>query len=62
MERKELEKKDNKELAKILNEKRADLKKLRFDLAGGKVKDIKVIKGTKKDIARILTEMNSKKK
>lgn len=46
------------ELQKNLNEYRDKLSKLKFDLAQGKVKNIREIKETKKAIARILTIMN----
>jgi len=50
------------ELQKILLEKRERLRNLRFDLAAGKVKNIKEIREVKKDIARILTILNLKRK
>lgn len=43
------------ELKKDLADYREKLRKLKFDLSQGKVKNIKEIKGTKKMIARILT-------
>ena len=43
------------ELQKNLADYRERLRKLRFDLAQGKVKNIKEIKTVKKMIARILT-------
>lgn len=46
------------ELQKNLNEYREKLRKLKFDLAQGKVKNIREIKDIKKAIARILTIMN----
>lgn len=50
------------ELQKLLAEKRESLRKLRFDLYQGKVKNIKEIDFTKKMIARILTLINQKRK
>ena len=55
MEIKDLKGKDEKELQKLLQEKRDRLRQLRFELSQGKVKNIKEIRETKKDIARILT-------
>ena len=46
------------ELQKDLAEYREKLRKLQFDLAQGKVKNIREIKETKKIIARILTIIN----
>lgn len=46
------------ELQKELADYREKLRKLKFDLAQGKVKNIKEIKETKKMIARILTIIN----
>lgn len=50
------------ELQKKLQEEKEKLRKLRFDLAGGKVKNIKEIRMLKKDIARILTKINQHEK
>lgn len=43
------------ELQKTLKEAREELRVLKFDLAAGKVKNIKLIQEIKKKIARILT-------
>jgi large subunit ribosomal protein L29 len=43
------------ELERVLAEKRERLRQLRFDLAAGKVKNVREIREIKKDIARILT-------
>jgi large subunit ribosomal protein L29 len=50
-----LKKKTSPELQDLLIEKRKKLEDLRFDLAAGKLKNIKGIREIKKDIARILT-------
>lgn len=42
----------------MLLAKRNRLLNLRFDLAGGRVKNIRELRGTRKDIARILTLLN----
>lgn len=44
-------------LSKELIDYREKLRKFKFDLSQGKVKDIKEIKKTKKAVARILTAM-----
>ena len=43
------------ELEKFLNENRERLRQLQFDLAAGKVKNVREIRKIKRDIARILT-------
>lgn len=62
MEISELKDKDIKELQKLLNEKKAHLSQLRFDLISGKVKNISGIRNTRKDVAKISTMINSIKK
>lgn len=52
---KELLKTSNEDLQKALKEKKESLREFRFDLAGGKVKDVRAIRATKKEIARINT-------
>lgn len=48
------------ELERILREKREKLRQLSFDLAAGKVKNVKEIRETKKDIARLSTLLKQK--
>lgn len=55
MKIKELRRKPIKELQRTLVELRDKLRELRFNLAGGKVKNIKEIRQTKRDIAKIST-------
>lgn len=55
MKIRELRRKPTKELQGTLIGLRDKLRELRFNLAGGKVKNIKEIRQTKRDIARILT-------
>ena len=51
----ELKQKSADELKKILQDNRENLRQLNFDLASGKVKNVRSVRKTKKDIARILT-------
>lgn len=51
----ELRGKSQVELQKLLTKKRKKLRQLSFDLASGKIKNVREIRETKKDIARILT-------
>jgi len=55
MKTKELQQKSKSELQKILSDDREKLRQLRFDLAAGKVKNVREVRKIKKDIARILT-------
>jgi ribosomal protein L29 len=61
MKNKEIQQIKNKPLAELqkdLVSYREKLRKMKFDLSQGKVKNIKEIKGLKKMIARILTIIN----
>lgn len=55
MKVKEISKKSKAELARLLQQNRVKLHSLRFDLASGKVKNVREIRQLRKDIARILT-------
>ncbi|MBU1557966.1 50S ribosomal protein L29 [Patescibacteria group bacterium] len=57
---KNLEKKTEKDLEKMLAEKRGALRDFRFGSSGSKTKNVKEGKNTKKDIAKILTELKNK--
>jgi len=56
-----LRKKPESEIKKMLPEYQERLRKLRFDLTSGKIKNIREIRELKKDIARILTILKNKK-
>lgn len=65
MKKKELQEYKNKptvELQKELTRYRERLANLKFDLAAGKVKNIREIRAVKKAIAQILSLINLKKK
>lgn len=49
--------KSDKELEQLLSEKREELRKFRFSLAGASDEDLRTRRRNKKDIARILTEL-----
>ena len=51
----EFQKKSKSELKKLIRDKGEHLRVLRFSLAVGKLKNVREIRETKKDIARILT-------
>ncbi len=52
--------KTEKELQKGLAEKRNKLREFRFQIAKGKIKNVKEASLLRKDVARILTEINKK--
>jgi len=56
----ELLSKNKSELEKELKDNREILRQLRFDLAAGKVKNVREIRRIKKEIARILTFLKQK--
>lgn len=60
MEFKELQKKKESELHKLLAESRDALRDLRFRVASKQLKDIREVRIVKKTIAKILTLLNSK--
>lgn len=62
MKMKEIKEKSEKELQKLLGEKREKIRQLRFNLSGGKLKNVAEIKMIKKDIARISTFLKDKLK
>ena len=51
----ELRKKDKKDLERSIHDLRKKLSDLRFKFSSGKLKNVKEIKNSKKEIARILT-------
>lgn len=55
MKTSELKKKSSSQLKKLEANLREKLRALRFDLQAGKVKNVKEVKATKKEIAQILT-------
>ncbi len=56
----ELQKKSVDELGKMATEERGKLQQLKFDLAAGKVKNVREIRNARRVIARILTLMKQK--
>lgn len=60
MKKKTIKGKDNKELRDMLDDKSKALSKFKADIFSGKAKNLKDGKEIRKDIARILTELNTK--
>jgi|AntRauTorckE6833_2_1112554.scaffolds.fasta_scaffold01727_3 ribosomal protein L29 len=56
----DFKKKSDKELEKMLSEKREELREQRFSLTGASGEDVRDKRQNKKDIARILTELRSR--
>ncbi len=54
----ELKNKPKEELYKILEDSTKKLQELEFNLAAGKVKNVRTLRVLKKDIARVLTILN----
>ncbi len=57
MKKDDVKNKQSDELARDLEDSRKELRGLRFDLAFGKIKNVRQIRFLKKKIARILTAM-----
>ncbi len=58
---KEYKDKSQEDLNKLISEKREALRHFRFGGAGGRTKNVKMGKITRKDIARIMTELSIRK-
>jgi large subunit ribosomal protein L29 len=56
----ELRSKSEKELNETLSQLKRNLQSMKFELAAGKIKNVRLIHQTKKDIARILTILKEK--
>ncbi|KKU69933.1 MAG: hypothetical protein UX94_C0013G0006 [Parcubacteria group bacterium GW2011_GWA2_47_21] len=57
----DLEAKNDKDLVKDLADKREAFRRFRFGAAGSKTRNVKEGRDLRKDIARILTEINKRK-
>ncbi len=62
MKARDFQKMNEKELQDLLRERREELMKKRFDLSAGRLKNVREIRAIKKDIARILTIVNQRRK
>ena len=56
----EFKEKTEQELQKILTDKRKTLQEFRFNASGSKSRNVKEGRNLRRDIARILTELNKK--
>ena len=57
MKKDEIKTKPKSDLNRLVREKRERLRLLRFNLAAGKLKNVREIREIKKEIARILTKL-----
>ncbi|MCX6712215.1 MAG: 50S ribosomal protein L29 [Candidatus Vogelbacteria bacterium] len=62
MKKIDLTTKSEAELKKLLGEKREALTKFKFGISGSRTKNVKEGKNTRRDIARILTRLNTANK
>ncbi|MDD5696661.1 MAG: 50S ribosomal protein L29 [Candidatus Pacebacteria bacterium] len=60
MKAEELKDKNEQELRMLLEEKKKKIEEMRFKASSGGLKNVKEIKESKKDVARILTALNKK--
>ena len=60
MASKDIQKKSEKDLQKLVGEKREELRTLRFQAAGSGMRDVTAMRNTKKDVARALTELTAR--
>ena len=51
-----------KELYKILSDKKEKLRQSKFDISAGKLKNVREVRETRKDIARVLTILTARSK
>ena len=58
---KDIQKKKDAELVAHVNEKRQELRKFRFGVAGAGTRDVKAARKAKKEVARALTELTARK-
>ncbi len=60
MNMKELKEKNEADLVKLVAEKREELRKLRFGVAGSTMRNVHAGKNLRREIAQILTEITSR--
>jgi|AntRauTorcE11897_2_1112592.scaffolds.fasta_scaffold09214_5 ribosomal protein L29 len=60
MDMKDIQKKKDTDIVKLLAEKREALRKARFAMHGSSGKDVKELRETRKDVARLMTELRSR--
>jgi len=58
----DFKKKSVKDLEKLLKEKREELRDFRFSSAGSRTRNVREGRNTRKEVAQILTELNTRTK
>lgn len=61
MKKKDIKGAAHKDLMTALTEKRKKLADFRFNILGGKIKNVKEGRGLRKEVAQVLTELNRTK-
>ncbi|MDX1607640.1 MAG: 50S ribosomal protein L29 [Candidatus Spechtbacterales bacterium] len=61
MKAKELNKRSDKELQKLLNDKKSRVVELKMNIASGNVKNVSEMREVKKDIARVYTILTERR-
>jgi len=56
----EYKNKTEKEIVKLLNDKREALRNYRFAISGSKTRNVREGRNTRKEIARLMTELSSR--
>lgn len=59
---KEIQKKDDKNLVAYVQEKREEVRSFRFGTAGAATRNVRAVRQAKKEIARSLFELSSRKR
>jgi len=59
---KDIATKKDADLEKLLAEKREELRTFRFNMAGSNLRDVRAARANRKEIARILTEQNARRR
>ena len=54
--------KTEKEIAKLIDEKKESLRGYRFAISGSKTRNVREGRNTRKEIARLMTELSDRKK
>lgn len=57
---KDIQKKNDKDLVAFVKEKREETRSFRFGVAGAGTRDVRKVRTAKREIARALTELNSR--
>ncbi len=62
MDMKEIQQKNDTDLAKFISEKREELQKLRFGVTGSGMRNTHAIRNARREVAQALTEVNVRAK